>query len=100
MTSLIPLDGGSTPVAAFTGSTSILVPESESVTGTILLVPFAAKNVDPLDSMKYSPLEIMARAHFTFHGHYLQTSTLVEFEANLTVNFADPLTTTNSKQTP
>lgn len=96
----IPLDGGSTPVAAFTGSTSILVPESESVTGTILLVPFAAKNVDPLDSMKYSPLEIMARAHFTFHGHYLQTSTLVEFEANLTVNFADPLTTTNSKQTP
>jgi len=96
----IPLDGTDTPVAAFSGSTSILVPESESVAGSILLVPFSAKNIDPLDSMKYSPLEIMARAHFTFHGHYLQTDTQVEFEANLTVNFADPLTTTNSQQTP
>ncbi len=92
--------GGSAPVAAFSGSTSILVPESESVTGSILLVPFASKNIDPLDSMKYSPLEIMATAHFTFRGHYLQTSTEVEFEANLTVNFADPLTTTNSQQNP
>ncbi len=96
----IPLGGAETPVASFSGSTSILVPESESVAGNILLVPFSAKNLDPLDSMKYSPLEIMARAHFTFHGHYLQTDTQVEFEANLTVNFADPLTTTNSKQTP
>jgi hypothetical protein len=96
----IPLGGASTPVAAFSGSTSVLVPQSESVAANILLVPFAAKNLDPLDSMKYSPLEIMARAHFTFHGHYIQTNTLVDFEANLTVNFADPLTTTNSKQTP
>ncbi len=96
----IPLEGTDSPVAAFSGSTSILVPESESVAGSILLVPFSAKNLDPLDSMKYSPLEIMARAHFTFHGHYLQTETQVEFEANLTVNFADPLTTTNSQQTP
>ena len=96
----IPLGGGSTPVAAFSGSTSILVPQSESVAGTILLVPFSAKNLDPLDSMKYSPLEIMARAHFTFHGHYIQTDTMVEIEANLTVNFADPLTTTNTKKNP
>ena len=96
----IPLAGASTPVAAFSGSTSILVPQSESVAATILLVPFASKNLDPLDSMKYSPLEIMARAHFTFHGHYIQTDTMVEIEANLTVNFADPLTTTNTKQTP
>jgi hypothetical protein len=93
----IPFGEVATPVPSFSGSTAILVPASESVTGNILLVPFAAKNREPLDSMKYSPLEIMARAHITFHGHYVQTNTLVKFDANLSVNFADPLTTTNSQ---
>jgi hypothetical protein len=95
----IPLGADTTPVAPFSGSTSILVPASGSVTGNILLVPFAAKNLDPLDSMKYSPIEIMARAHITFRGHYVQTSTTVEFEANLSVNFADPLLTTKDQNT-
>lgn len=93
----IPLDGAATPVPSFSGSTSILVPESGSVTGHILFVPFSAKNSDPLDSMKYTPLEIMARAHITFHGHYVQTTTQVEFETNLSVNFADPLLTTQDQ---
>jgi hypothetical protein len=93
----IPLGGASNPVASFSGSTSILVPASESVTGSILLVPFSSKNVDPLNSMKYSPLEIMSRAHITFHGRYVQTTTDVEFTADLTVNFADPLLTTNDQ---
>ncbi|MCX5753207.1 MAG: hypothetical protein NTW97_06115 [Candidatus Krumholzibacteria bacterium] len=95
--SFIPLTGTVTPVHAFSGSTAILVPGGESVAGNILLVPFAAKNIDPLNSMKYSPLEIMARAHFTFHGHYVQTNTLVEFAADLSVNFADPLLTTKDQ---
>jgi hypothetical protein len=93
----IPLGGADTPVAPFSGSTSILVPQGESVTGSVLLVPFSAKNQDPLNSMKYSPLEIMARAHFTFHGHYVQTNTLVDFTADLSVDFADPLTTKNQQ---
>jgi hypothetical protein len=96
----IPLGGDTIPVAPFSGSMSLLVPASGSVTGNILLVPFSAKNSDPLDSMKYTPLEIMARAHITFHGHYLQTSTDVYFEADLSVNFADPLLTTNDQLAP
>lgn len=96
--SFVAFGGAATPVAPFSGSTSILVPQGESVTGYILLVPYAAKNVDPLDSMKYTPLEIMARAHFVFHGHYVQTTTQVDFEANLSVNFADPLLTTQDEQ--
>ncbi|MFA4947568.1 MAG: hypothetical protein WC674_03545 [Candidatus Krumholzibacteriia bacterium] len=93
----IPFGAAAIPVPSFSGSTSILVPASGSVTGNILLVPFSAKNIDPLDSMKYTPLEIMTRAHITFRGHYLQTSTNVEFVADLSVNFADPLLTTNDQ---
>jgi len=94
--------GAPNPVPAFSGSTSILVPASESVTGSILLVPFYAKNTVPLDTMKYTNYEIMARAHLTFHGHYVQTTTQVEFEADLSVNFADPLLSTKdeAKQNP
>jgi hypothetical protein len=87
--------GAPTPVPSFSGSTSILVPQGESVTGSVLLVPFSAKNQDPLRSMEYTPLEIMASAHFTFHGHYVQTNTLVDIPANLSVDFADPLTVKN-----
>lgn len=82
------------PVPAFSGSTSILVPASGSATGSILLVPFAAKNVSPLIGLRYSPDEIMSQAHIVFRGHYLQTDTEVEFEASVSVNFADPLMTT------
>lgn len=95
----IPYGDSPDPVPSFSGSTSILVPESESVVGSILLVPFSAKNSDPLDSMKYSAIEIMARAHFTFRGHYVQTTTEVVFEADLSVNFADPLLTTKDQNT-
>ncbi|MCI0481214.1 MAG: hypothetical protein L0213_06480 [Candidatus Dadabacteria bacterium] len=95
--SFIPYGGDTVPVAPFSGSTSILVPAGGSATGYILLVPFAAKNIDPLDSMKYTPLEIMARAHFIFRGHYLQTSSEIEFETDLSVNFADPLLTTKDQ---
>jgi hypothetical protein len=96
--SFVAFGGAETPVEPFSGSTSILVPQSGSVTGQILLVPFSAKNTDPLDSMKYTSLEIMARAHFIFHGHYVQTTTQVDFEADVTVNFADPLLTTQDEQ--
>jgi hypothetical protein len=40
----------------------------------------------------------LSRAHFTFHGHYVQTTTQVDFEAYLSVNFADPLLTTQDEQ--
>ena len=92
-----PNVGSPVPVPPFSGSTSILVPEGEAVTGSILLVPYAAKNVEPLQSVKYSYTEIMAYAHFKFRGHYVQTSTIVEFESNLTVNFADPLLSTKDQ---
>ncbi len=90
----IAYDNAPEPVPAFTGTTSILVPASGSAVGAILLVPFAAKNVAPLIGLRYSPDEIMAQAHFVFRGHYIQTDTEVEFEANISVNFADPLLTT------
>lgn len=93
----IPYGGAAIPVPSFSGSTSILVPQGESISGYILLCPYAAKNTDPLDSMKYSPLEILSRAHFTFHGHYVQTTSQVDFEANVSVNFADPLLTTKDE---
>jgi hypothetical protein len=93
-----PYGGASEPVQRFTGSTSILVPSGETVSGEILLVPFAAKTVDPLVGLEYSALEIMARAHITFHGHEIQTNNELSFEVNMTVNFADPLTTKKDQQ--
>lgn len=95
--SFIPYGGALEPVPAFTGTTSILVPASGSAVGSILLVPFAAKNVSPLIDLRYSPGEIMAQAHFVFRGHYIQTDTEVEFEANVSVNFADPLLSTKDE---
>jgi hypothetical protein len=94
----IPYDNAPEPVRAFSGTTSILVPASGSAVGAILLVPFAAKNVNPLLALQYSPNEIMSQAHFVFRGHYIQTDTEVEFEANLSVNFADPLLTTQDEE--
>jgi hypothetical protein len=91
------MGGADEPVAPFSGSTSILVPASGSVTAYVLLVPFSAKNSDPLDSMKYTAIEIMSRAHIIFHGHYVQTETLVDFATDLTVDFADPLLTTQDQ---
>lgn len=86
--------GAALPVQKFSGNTSVHIPSGETVSSEILLVPFAAKTVDPLAGLQYqqSGLEIMARAHFTFHGHELQTSNEYSFEADMSVNFADPLT--------
>jgi len=91
----IPYGGAAVPVQRFSGTTSILVPSGESVEAYILIVPFAAKALQPLFGLAYQidDLEIMARAHITFHGEEIQAGTKVDFEANVTVNFADPLLT-------
>ena len=91
----IPYGGASIPVQPFSGTTSILVPPGESVEAYILIVPFAAKSLQPLVGLMYQvdDIEIMARAHITFHGEEIQAGTKVDFEANVTVNFADPLLT-------
>ncbi len=81
------------PVQPFSGQTAILVPAGELVTGSILLVPFGAKNVDPLLSIMYTSIEYMSVVNITFRGHEVQTDREVSFSAGLTVNFADPLTT-------
>jgi len=88
-----PYGGAPVPVQSFSGSTSVLVPSGIAVPASILLVPFAAKDVDPLLSLMYTNNEIMARAHITFHGHEVQTNNSISFEVNVTVNFADPLIT-------
>jgi hypothetical protein len=90
----IPMGGAAVPVPPFSGSTSILVPAGESVEAYILIVPFEAKTVDPLFGLRY-PIggEIMSRAHITFRGEEIQSGSEVEFEAYVSVNFADLLLT-------
>ena len=96
----IPYGGAAVPVQRFSGTTSILVPSGESVEAYILIVPFAAKNLQPLVGLMYQAddIEIMARAHITFHGEEIQAGTKVDFEANVTVNFADPLLTKTDQE--
>jgi hypothetical protein len=94
----ITYGGADVPVEPFIGSISVLVPSGETVEASILLVPFFSKNNDPLDAMKYTNLEIMTRAHITFHGHELQTNNEVDFETDISVNFADALLTKTQEQ--
>ena len=91
----IPMGGAAVPAASFSGSTSILVPAGESVEAYILIVPFEAKAVSPLADLRYQigGLEIMSRAHITFHGEEIQSGSEVDFEAYVSVNFADLLLT-------
>jgi hypothetical protein len=87
------LAGGASPVAPFTGSTSILVPSNTMVEGYILLVPIYSKQIPPLVDMRYTALEIMTIATITFTGYEVQTDRSLSFSCNMTVNFADPLET-------
>lgn len=96
--SFTPLGAASLPVQPFSGKTSVLVPSGEKVTGAILLVPYAAKQVSPLVDLMYSPNEIMAFARIVFHGHEVQTNRTVSFETGISVNFADPLLTKNDQR--
>jgi hypothetical protein len=94
----IPLGGAPVPVQPFSGRMSTLVPANEEVTAEILLVPYGAKVVDPLFSLEYNPnVEIMTHARIIFHGEEVQTNRKTDFEAMVTVNFADPLTTKNQQ---
>jgi hypothetical protein len=96
----IPYGGAAVPVAPFSGSTSILVPAGESVEAYILIVPFEAKAVQPLYGLGYQVdgLEILTRAHITFHGEEVQGGNKVDFEANVSVSFADPLLTKTDQE--
>lgn len=94
----VPYGSAPVPVEPFSGKTSIYVPAGELVEGYILIVPFGAKNVDPLLSLMYTPQEIMTIANITFRGHEIQTDREVSFSAGLTVNFADPLLTKSQQR--
>ena len=97
----IPLGSNPVPVPAFSGKTSVLVPANEEVTAEILLVPYAAKQVSPLEELMYSPNEIMSYARIIFYGHEVQADKdQITFETMITVNFADPLTTKTNQQNP
>jgi hypothetical protein len=93
--SFMPYGGAAVPVAPFSGTTSVLVPSGESVSASVLLCPFEAKSLQPLLGLAYQTdgYEIMARAHIVFHGEEIQSGRKVDFEANVSVNFADPLVT-------
>lgn len=93
-----PLGSDPVPVPAFSGKTSILVPAGELVEGYILLVPFGAKNVDPLSGIMYTATEIMTIATVTFRGHEIMTDREVSFGSGITVNFADPLLTRSQQR--
>jgi len=92
--------GAPVPVQSFTGETSILVPPNEFVPASILICPFASKQVNPLLPLMYSPNEIMSFAHVVFHAHEVQTTNKFTFEASFTVNFADPLNSKDNKSNP
>jgi hypothetical protein len=98
--SFIPYGGAAVPIAPFSGTTSILVPSGESVEAAILICPFDAKSLQPLVGLAYQTdaLEIMARAHIVFHGEEVQSGTKVDFEANVSINFADPLLTKTDQE--
>lgn len=86
------IPGIATPVPAFSGKLSELIPLEKMVEVVIPIVPFYVKTTDPLAQMYYSANEIMTYATITLSGHYVQTDQNVSFTAGLTVNFADPLT--------
>jgi hypothetical protein len=98
--SFTTLGGAPTPVQPFSGETSILVTPNSDVTAYILICPFSAKQVDPLLPLMYSPVEIMSFAHVVFHVNEIQTNRTFTFEANFTVNFADPLNSKDNKNNP
>ncbi|UCG53301.1 MAG: hypothetical protein JSW58_07040 [Candidatus Latescibacterota bacterium] len=79
----------------YEGATSVQVPSNAFVTAAVLLVPFEVKNMPFLSSINYLglnfPDEILTIAHITFWGHEVGTSREWSFEAELTVNFADPV---------
>lgn len=87
----VPLTGGASPVAPFSGQTSILVPSGTMVEGYVLLVPLYYKLISPLVDMRYTDQEVMTIANITFRGHEVQTDREVKFSCGVTVNFADPL---------
>jgi len=88
----IRYDAGTVPVRPFRGQTSILVPCDSKVEALILLVPFGEKQVSPLADIQYDwDVEILAFARITFHGHEVQSEREIEFTANVTVNFGDPV---------
>ncbi|RKZ08871.1 hypothetical protein DRQ05_00735 [bacterium] len=84
-------DGGTSPVPPFSGQTSILVPANSTVEANILIVPFYVKNQPPLVNLEYTANEIMTYAHIVFHGHEVQTDRNIDFTADISVDFADPL---------
>jgi len=91
-------DGGTSPVPPFTGQTSVLVPANSTVEANILLVPSYVKSQPPLDSLQYTSNEIMAYAHIIFHGHEVQTDRSIDFTADISVDFADPLQGVGNRQ--
>ena len=96
----LPQGGDPVPVPPFSGKTSVLVPANEEIAAEILLVPYAAKQVSPLMELMYHPNEIMSIARIKFYGHEVQANKEITFEAMISVNFADPLTTKNNQQNP
>lgn len=88
----IRYDGGTVPVRPFRGQTSILVPGNSKVEALILLVPFGDKQISPLADIQYVwDVEILTFARITFQGHEVQSEREIEFTANVTVNFGDPV---------
>jgi hypothetical protein len=86
----------------YDGATSIMVPSNTIITGYVLLVPAEVKNMPFMQDINYLhkptdvppgnwPDEYLMIAHFTFWGHEVGTKREWSFEAELSVNFADPV---------
>lgn len=79
----------------YDGATSVMVPSNSIVTASVLLVPAEVKNMDFMRLINYLnpgfPDEYLMIARFTFWGHEVGTNREWSFNAELSVDFADPV---------
>jgi hypothetical protein len=87
------VDGGPALPASmsFTGGTSIIVPTTETVEASILLVPALLKQNATISALQYSANEILAIAHIQFYGHEVGSDREWAVPASLSVSFGDYL---------
>jgi hypothetical protein len=82
------VDGGVGVPATYEGATSMSIPSGDMVAGSILLVP-AIEKLTPLMTALYGGGEYVMVAMITFWGHEGGVERETEFQASLTVTFAN-----------
>ena len=87
-------DGGTAVPPSFSGVMHTVVPTGDVILAAVLAVPAGFKVQAPLLALQGGG-EILAVAHFTFHGHEVGTDRDQTFTSSVTVTFADFVDPTN-----